>query len=558
MSANLSNKTELVAQQLASALSVRNVWGNLVYNVLDSGGTYNSASIQRAIDNAMRAISTTAMSGEQTVLSLEVVLPSGTYNINSKITINTMLAGASTKNIDAVTVSIRGASRNSAVLIADPSLVGDMIDVVHGSVDISELKFIGNGNVNGIRLGRQSLSGGKFQVVSGSDFSKLLFYNCNKGIVVGCAWDSKFTDINFSSPLGTNPIGIDILPHDTDNSNNLTFNRCHAEPSYTGTLVRAIGVSSSAGYHHGLNFDNFHYETRSYATTIMELKSVRFVHIKSGSQLTQNNDAASGATLADIVPMIKANDVSMMSIEGANISVVAGSATPLNNKMIDLAGKCRIVIRHCGILNGVANSNNSVDSLWQSNATTPFVTMPGEDAILVEHSFINDFYLPASRPSYAYLPSRIAKNKKWAVQYNETNDNLALGYGSASGDLTNNAAFQFSNDGMLRAASFAGNFMQTITNGASVTFSPSFNNNPNKRGLYIVYGDTSGGDIYAIFNSTGAAIVNCVTPGAGTAVGNANPATAGKLNIYLSGTSIGLNNLTGGDRRVGIMVLPFY
>jgi hypothetical protein len=522
------------------------------------GITDDSGAIQAIINYAVSLIQTTVLSGSQTVLGAKISFPSGVYLFKNKISINTSTLTSSTKVIDAPTIVLEGLSRNNVVFKADASLSGEVIDLVNGIFDISNIKMIGNANAKAFRLGRTTLNGTSFQAISSSKFSNIRLFNFNVGFSIEIAWDCSFFDINYGSPLGTNPVAIDVLAHATDNTNNLNFWRCHFEPSYTGNYIRAVGVSgSTTGYHHGFNFYGCHFETRSFATTIFNLKAVRFVRLNN-CQLSQNNDASSGATLSNIVPMFMLNDVTIFVLDSCEIGIVVSNGSALSQNMFDLAGQISgVKLRDCGVQNGVNNTNNSVDSLWQSNATTPFTPISGQDALVLDGTYINNFYNPWAKNTMTYLNSRTGKNKKWVQQYDETTNNLQFGYGSGTGDLTNTLNAILSTDGMLRSGMLSSTYQTTVNNASDYTFTMSYNNNPNKRGVYLVVGDDSTGQVWALIYSTGSALISMLA-GTSVVVQNAQGTTASKLTVYLNGTNIAVNNALGANKRVLLLPIGFY
>jgi len=100
-------------------------------------------------------------------------------------------------------------------------------------------------------------------------------------------------------------------------------------------------------------------------------------------------------------------------------------------------------------------------------------------------------------------------------------------------------------------------FNAQIANTASATITMDNSANVNRRGIYMVYADASGVGGYAMFYSNGSALTAMVT-GADFAVGTTDPGTAGKFNVFLTGSSITITNRYGTDRKVAVVPFGFY
>lgn len=131
------------------------------------------------------------------------------------------------------------------------------------------------------------------------------------------------------------------------------------------------------------------------------------------------------------------------------------------------------------------------------------------------------------------------------------NDRLRLSTASDNSDTVYVDGFYINVLGTKNPNIPAGYFSGVVLNSGTATIDVV--SDVNQRGLYLISADIPGVG-YAIVYSNGIHLVG-VSVGTDFAVGTANPATAGKFNVYLSSNSIMINNLYGTDRTVS--VYPF-
>lgn len=125
---------------------------------------------------------------------------------------------------------------------------------------------------------------------------------------------------------------------------------------------------------------------------------------------------------------------------------------------------------------------------------------------------------------------------------------------------TGNAYHYLQYDGMSIPKSTGGAFCEVIENGETVSYSPFFmNDNPNKRYKFFIMVDFPG-DCFGTFFFEGGNLYPVANVGSFLSYGKENPTKKGKLNVYSAtgGTTIGITNLLGSDRKVSISIEGFY
>ncbi|GEM_PF-6150944 len=111
-------------------------------------------------------------------------------------------------------------------------------------------------------------------------------------------------------------------------------------------------------------------------------------------------------------------------------------------------------------------------------------------------------------------------------------------------------------DGQLRATSFAG-LQEMIPQAGKHIFSLSFANNPNKRGVYLIYADFYTPDAVAMVYSAGKDLYP-IFVGGSASVASGETDHDGKLNVYVDQGNIVVKNRLGSDRRVMVVPFAFY
>src|SRR5690606_19798520 len=120
----------------------------------------------------------------------------------------------------------------------------------------------------------ERLPSGKRSVVTQSRFDNIRMFYFNRHLDIHIAYDSSFYDCGLMALKGESPVGIYIRTHSEDNSNNLQFHRCHLEQSNIGaTSVKIHGGRDVVDQrHHNIGFFGCHVETRSWNTTLFDVK----------------------------------------------------------------------------------------------------------------------------------------------------------------------------------------------------------------------------------------------------------------------------------------------
>lgn len=502
--------------------------------------------------------------GGKTFIPPKIILPPGQYVLNTPIIYNPSVPSGSLG--DYVSLVIEGVGFSTSIRAGTTTT---MFDFVNGSVHISNIRMNGNQGKKGFILGRTSKDEkGNFRVISQSTFSRINMNYFETDFEIQHAFDTSWYDCGYFSHRGTSPIGFNVLPHTDDNTNNLQFFRNHWETIVNGTMFKIKGINGSSTIHNNFGFYGCHFENRSFNTTAFDIEYMNGIHF-ANTPFTRNNKPngeAEFVTELHTVPLFKLRHVSRMSFDDCAIMHLGTNGTAaLPNSLFELSGVISIAFKSSFILTGVNTANKGINALWQprkyvdgnGNKVVDNPIFPnGVFAIFDGNTFIDDKATAPAFNNLKVIASAVQRNKKWVEVFNETTNILEEHYDTSSaGVVPNNLLYGKSTDGMFAPKSLGG-IEQTVPNNGTVIFSISFNNNPNKRGIYEVMADYSGA-AFGEFWSTGSAIIVKGTPGADCVIGTTNPNVAGKLNIYLNGNSIAVNNQLGSDRRVALFARGF-
>ncbi len=536
---------------------------DLANAALDKTGTVDAAPIiQQYIDRALRDYVVQGRSNK-TYLTVELVIPIGSYKINQTVVIDCVLPNNKSA-ADTTTLHIRGGGGGtSGTVISLGPDVEQMFDMKYGQIRMDNLKFFGRGTAIFAKVGRpQRETGGSNPLgdvmVKQSTFSNCEWFYWNKVFEIGHMFDVAFYNCGMFNFGGTSPVAIDVLKHAEDPTNNLMFYRCHIEQLPGGTLFRSTGGATANLQHNNYAFFGCHFEARNWDSTLVELEGTHRVGFYN-CQFTHNNTqgADRGITEAQVSPMFKLRTVS--SVEFVNCTITRqGIVTPANvvNKVFELGSYVSGLRVNGGVLDamiGIATA--SVNDLWQSSASTPYVSN-GESPIQINGPIVDPLQPPLFTDKLT-LSSPAARNRKWGIQHVESNNLLQIGYTSTQGknfDFTN-PALTLATDGTIRPRGYAGQKV-SIANAGTATFAFSTSASTNQRGIFMVYADINL-DAYVLFFSHGSAVFP-INVGSVVTLSTTETSDANKLNVYLHANgSIIVKNLLGSSRAVSVIQFGF-
>ena len=530
--------------------------GDLTLNVKDYGAigdgtTDDTTAVTAAINAALAAKSVTGISGGTTNNSPSVFFPAGKYKITAAMVFS--LAVTATANADRRRLTLIGDGGGGTV-ISYTGTADFMLTLKAGMVTIRNMRIIGDGTNNILRLGEDSATTTPF--VNQFEVSNVDFQNVGIGVRLAWAFDGKFDNCGFFG-VATGGVGVDLpyVSTNNDNINNVTFLRCHWEKSVGGTFVKARGGAAASTSHHMLAFIGCHMESRSYNTRFVDAEYAWRLSF-TGGQFTQNNDpngSAAGITFANAVSPFRFVNVTSVTFSGAHIT--RGLTGAYARKLFSLGGNSGGITLTSALLETkTGGATDSKDAIWESDATTAYAGATSTPLDLRECHLNSVGEAPVGNEIVSWQ-SPTAKANSWNARFNAANNALVFayntstaGWGAARTDMVS-----LYKDGMLGLGSFLGGKQYTVVNNTTQSFAFTADANANRRGVYLVIVDAPG-DGYALVFSNGSALFS-MSAGAMMAVGSTDPASAGKMNVYLSGVNLAVNNLYGSDRKVSVIPL---
>lgn len=525
---------------------------NLVGDKVTDDSTGISNAVQKALTNIpINAIQTGVVNGTHIVV--EVKLPAGTFAIKNQIVIDG--TQISPNLVDQIVLKVTGATEGGTVLILQNNT--GIFNLNNIAVRFQDMRFSGYGYTgSAFTFGSATVQ----QFVSGSEFKNLRFYGFTTAIQCNLLYDSTFMDCGFFAMQGANPTAFNIIAHPVDNTNNLNFFRCHWENTTSGAFFKAVGTNSGAGYHHDINFYGCHFETRSFSANIFDVCYCQNINLHGG-QLTASNSTGSGngITLANFVPMIKMQDSNLFSLKGVMAQIQKGSDINIpTNKMIEMGGAARgLNIENSFFNNPTLTGYPSVNAIIQQTSGNALVDASMQTCKF-KNFFINDLNVVPYNDYRVYLGDPDTRNHNVKIQHNTTSNEVEIAYSTdpQAQDSSFTKVFGVGKvNGIVNAMVYTGQLCQTITNGTSATLNIDSTLNANRRAVYMIYADYPGAAATLVW-SNGTALTAMFT-GTDAVVGNTDPGTANKLNIFLTGTGITVYNRLGSDRKVSIVPFGF-
>lgn len=233
------------------------------FGAVGDGVSDDTDAIQKAIDYALN------LDGKAYSVAPHVIIPAGEYVITKTITI-TKPNGHTSSASHTCHITIEGEGRGGTKLYVKSDNIAGM-HIYNMGINLSNMTIISDTeNSCCLRLGLDDDT--NLFECSQSTFRQLQLRGVNSAVVVDRIFDSSFYDC-FICTFGDNvekdvTACFDVKAPIIDNSNNVTFVRCHWEISRSNSyFFRAIGHQSRTdGYHHGFHFINCHFETRNYSS----------------------------------------------------------------------------------------------------------------------------------------------------------------------------------------------------------------------------------------------------------------------------------------------------
>lgn len=530
---------------------------DLPFNVKDYGAkgdgvTDDGPAFQAAINAAIDANPTNAVTGNTTAKPPAVLIPAGVYYI--KTAVSKQLNPTTGWNADKRRLSLVGAANGSTTITFDVNTAPVAFEFYRGKVTLDNITFDGKGVYTGVMLslGRP----GSSQYIQQFQINRVDFSRIGAGgTMVRAVWmfDGTWTDCLFQNAK-EGAVMIDMPSQAEDNNNNWAFRRCHFEEGLGATMIRARSQFGSMNYHTGFSFDCCHWETRSFNTRILDLEGCsRWTFISP--QFTHSNAATgenNGVTAAQIVNALRfVNCNSFQFISGT--CTRQNQATDWLRKPIALGGNVRAfefrgMYFFLNTATGMSTAGKS--QLWESDSAVPLSSVATQPISVVKCLINNFTYAETFDELQGW--SDTTSTMVWTSRFDPVSKKLVYGYGGGITDVSSGRTDRFAlgKDGGVGVGYLNGT-SYTIPVGGTQVYNIAMDGNPNKRGVYIVSANDGSGSYAMVFNSGSS--LDAISVGTAFAVGNTDPAVEGKYNLFLTAANLTVTNRRTNDRAVSVV-----
>lgn len=544
--------------------------GELVFNVIDfgadrTGKTSSGAAILAAVNAARLANVTDTITGaaNRTAPRAPIIyFPAGVYDWDQNVFAD-LQPTTSEASTDKTRLTFRGDGSQSSVLNVNASLSGTALSLTRGSVTMEGLQFNGKSlsTATFVQLGAIDRTS---DYMNQSVFRDVHFTNGGAGstyLRLAWAYDLAFYDCHFRS-IGLGGIMVDVPSNPNDNVNNVLWARCHWENGRNATFIRTRSTFASSGIHTSWTFDQCHWEARAYNTRAIDAEGVsRWTFI---SPHMPQNDVITGSPVPpeETVNWIRLVNASYITVLSGGITR-QGTKAAHARKLLSLGGYIRgFEIRNTMLDPATTGASNSKAAVWEEDSVVPLTANKGFGGLQLTNCSVGGQYATETEvmnDSRGLQDS--ASTWAWNERVDPTSKALIVGNGNTGNDIATSRVDRVTYDsagGLTLNTGSMSPKQKNVVTGTSQTFTieTSSGSNPNKRGMYLVYANTSDATAWAIVFSTGAAL-SAVTAGAGMVVSTTDSATASKFSVFLTGTSLTVFNRTGTDRPVSVLMFGF-
>lgn len=484
--------------------------------------------------------------------NLAIHIPGGNYLLSETMTLTDQTT--STRAYESTSLKIYGDGKNSSVFQCGKEKM-TLMHLYNIKVHMSDVGFQGFGGGETSILLKLGTEDGLYPAKN-SVFENLSFKYARKNLLIAHAYDCKFDNIDINGlPAGekdNETTAVEILPVQTDNSNNLFFDKLHIEGCYGRytTLLKARKPLKDGSYHHTLGFANLHIETRRYDAVNIDLDGVITSEL-SGLHLISNNTNGKDITYKDSGRIIRITRSYNIRFRGGYIDRPGDAREDMIPPILHEGDVKGIIYDGLRLRSGNTDTLN-IDSYLTNNSNDVFMLT----SCFWQCIFSNfDTSFPVTTLLKVSSPKSINRSHYLTV---DANGNLIFSYSNAPDGLTNTQIARLSPAGDLAPKSLCVPSVMTIAPGSSVTYvlpNPG-GNNPSKRGLVTLIAKHSVTTGTIMFTTTGAQVLEHINGGLykiSAASGNVN----GYVNVSLSGANLLIQNLTANTVVLGVHFLHF-
>lgn len=546
---NRSTKTDQVEVAIQAALDgcTDNIW-NYEQFVDKSGSSWDWSPALEQWDSINRTL-VSVSSGN--VIGGGLYVPAGRYGMSRTFSYSNATTSGSNTYMSQLSISGEGQNNTQFYSIGNPTV---LFWAFNCRVRLQGFSIIGNDSVGtyGLRLGKVD----SYNPVMLSSVRDIRIQGFD--VLLHCAhvFDSQF-DMLHLTLWGS--IGCLIDNHVTDNSNHLLFNRPQFETAAlrtrgtATTAFKIVGGGGSSRVHQNIQLNCPHFETVDFFVTLMDVRSCIDSTIVAPS-FNRNRYSGQTTPSSQAAPILVVDSVSNINFLGGKLQHIGGTAS--NVAPLVVAKNNVVSLNFVGVFFATGNSSASnIASAFDVSACTS-----GDREIFLDRCRINDFVNLPSFSTKVVLAQADAVNRRFVQEtLNVTRAGvnvqvLSTGFSNASAPgaaLT--PALEVYSSGFVKPGGGLLAPTLTVDASATATWVPG-TGVLNGRGHYRIVSTSNDVQSYAEFYSVPgqAPLVGLV--GSSFNVGiNSATAVSGKVNFYLSGNGIVVDNRTSSAVTVGIM-----
>lgn len=352
----------------------------------------------------------TYVTSAQYYQSMQLHFPGGFYQHKKPLVFENQ--GGGNSSAFASTLKITGDGKTGTTLVS--SISNDPMFTLLGlRVCIEDISFrrldATISNVCFLKLGDES----GFTPCSHSTFRNLYFSDATKPVVIGHLFDSVFQSIHIIGlrpSADSIPTGIEILPHVSDSSNQISFIGVVLETAYSDDAVLFKAVNTNATTpHHSIHWYGCHFETVWNGALCVYLEKCAAMSFNGVNFVSNGDNTHVAATQIHMNTCARIDYNSCYYFDDNTQTVV-----PSTGKMIKIAGRCANIVFDKGFW-ASPYANISTDSHNFAAIVDYTESTYGDNSIIFSNVTLNNYnYGAGSNQSYLFQEG--AANRSWRTK----------------------------------------------------------------------------------------------------------------------------------------------
>jgi hypothetical protein len=473
-------------------------------------------------------------------------------------------------------------SSTDITLIGNINMVGDgrtlsklIFNGSNGGLKILKSKpYIDNMWVESTVQGKAGIEFGEYNnktnFVHMGNFVNCYFRGVPEAVCINLMYDSKFDKCFFDSPTGTifpehfsnEYLGacVDIKPNSIEITNQIKFDHCHWEGSYANTyFFRAVGYSSALR-HSNISFDQCHVETANKSTyglwlEYCDLFTITGRYMNNGNRFYTDDKAR--------VSVITLKNCSRTTLSGYIVSqdpsYQVGEA-----KALKFIGSCvNIKLKELYFFQNALqtfNDNIDISELTTTTDTWDMNCVFGDRSLLPHQQ---QFLFSLPNTAYNRFKGSIepSSSNLYGTSYLKLRGSTISLTSWVDVDESSGDWFGITKNGVAITKGIVSPLRKLLVVDTEAEFTPNYENNPNRKGVYLIQIDIHGTTCTCMVHLNGSSIVSMLNANSTlieilTIPFDVSVHTGSKFYIY-GGTSIKIMNKTGTQRNCEILAFPW-